>query len=99
MKKKLMMFVFAVSISIFCLASSSVTLLSKHLQKKHGLVLKETKELPWGWYTTEVTFYLTCGVWAGDVTQWSNHYGLTSAEFATAWRFKNYQLCGVWVPD
>lgn len=99
MKKKFMLFAFALGISINCLASSSAMPLSKHLPKKYELVFKKISKLPWGWYTTEVTFNLTCGsVWAGEVTQWADHHGLTSAEFAAAWRTKNLQICGVWIP-
>ena len=99
MRKKLMLLVFAVGISIYCLASTSVMSISKHLPKKHGFVFKKISKLPWGWYTTEVSFYLTCGIaWDGSVTQWTNHYGLTTEEFNAAWRLKNQALCGVWIP-
>jgi hypothetical protein len=100
MKKIFMLLTLMVGISISVWSNDAAKQSSEHLTSKKVLDYSKILMLPWGWYSTEVTFYLSCGLqWEGNVTQWTNHYGLTSAEFAAAWRLKNFALCGVWVAD
>lgn len=61
--------------------------------------LKVEKKLP-AWHCFEVTYYLTCGyVWGGEHCVYQEGSVLSSETFAIGWRFKNLQLCGVWVVD